>query len=246
MTERELHSALSSEAREATLKLLYKRPHVIEELAEKLKLQPVTVRHHIQALQEAGFLDSYEERNGSAGRPKTYYKLAKSLPTFAFPARRYLYFSKALVSFLLRELGKKKASEMLSQIGFEMGKDTAKYLETTYDIKEWTPSEFGKVFVEGYLQEIGAEPEIVEKNDKKVAYRTHNCVFFELSQEMPDLMCDVLHSEFHRALQETMSGNIKGVQTSCMGHGDGCCEQVFEWVFKNKKATHQHSGSNPT
>ena len=239
MSEREVHRALSSEARAETLKLLYKRPHVIEEIAEKLKLQPVTVRHHIQALQEAGFLETYEERSGLAGRPKTYYKLAKSLPTLTFPARRYLYLSKTLISFFLREHGKKKGFEMMAELGSEMGADTAKYLKTTYAIKEWTPNEFAKVFVEGYLQEIGAEPEVVEKTDKRVVYRTHNCVFFELSQEMPDLMCDVLHNEFHHALQETMSGNIQNVQTSCMGHGDGCCEQVFEWVFKNKKIAHQ-------
>jgi len=239
MSKREIHRALSSEAREETLKLLYKRPHVIEEIAEKLNLQPVTVRHHIQALQEAGFLESYEERSGSAGRPRTYYKLAKSLPTLTFPARRYLQLSKAVISFLLREYGKKKGYEMMAQLGYEMGASTAKYLETTYNIKDWTPDEFAKVFVEGYLQEVGAEPEVAEKTDKKVVFRTHNCIFFELSQEMPDLMCDVLHNEFHRALQETMSGDIKGVQTSCMGHGDGCCEQVFEWVFKNKKAVHQ-------
>ena len=236
MSEREVHRALSSEARVEIVKLLYKRPHVIEEIAEKLQLQPVTVRHHIQALQEAGFLESHEERSGAAGRPKTYYKLAKTLPTFTFPARRYLHLSKSLISFLLREHGKEKALEMLAQLGSELGANTAKYLKSTRGVKEWTPDEFAKAYIGGYLQEIGTEPEIVEKTDKKVVYRTHNCVFYELSQEMPDLMCDVLHSEFHRALQETMSGNIQGVQTSCMGHGDGCCEQVFEWVIKNKKA----------
>ncbi len=237
MSEREVHRALSSEARKETLKLLYKRPHAVEEIAEKLNLQPITIRHHIQMLDEAGLLDSFEERTGSAGRPKIFYKIAKSLPTTAFPSRRYLYFSKALVNYFLHEFGTKKTYEMIAQVGGEMGRETATYLETTNDIQEWTPETFASVYVSRYLEEMGTEPEIVEKTDKKVVFKTHNCIFFELSQEMPDLMCDVLHCEFHRALSQAMNKNIETVQTSCMGHGDGHCEQVFEWVNENKKST---------
>jgi len=228
--EREVHRALSSNARVETLKLLYKRPHDIDEIAKKLNLQPVTMRHHILALQEAGLLESYEERTGAAGRPKTYYKIAKTLPNVSFPARRYLYFSKGIIHTLIHELGQEKACEMLAQVGQEMGRETVKYLETAHSIKAWTPKEFAEVFVEKNLQEMGVEPEIVEKTDKKVVYRTHNCVFFELSQELPNLMCDVLHSEFHQSLSKAMNKNTKIVQTKCMGHGEACCEQVFEWI----------------
>lgn len=236
LSKLEVLRALSSDARLEILKLLYRKPHDIEELAEKLKLRPVTIRHHIQSLQEAGLLEYYEERTGSAGRPKTLYKIAKSLPTITFPARRYLDLSNALVNFLLRKFGKKKAYEMMAEVGRELGRETVKYLEEANNVKEWTPEEFVNVFVEKYLQEIGTEPEIIEKTDNKVVFSTHNCLFFELSQEMPDLMCDVIHNEFHRALFETMGNNLKGIQTSCMGHGDHSCEQIVEWTSNKKSA----------
>jgi len=234
MPEREVHRALSSDARVETLKLLYKKPQDVEAIAEKLKLQPVTVRHHIQTLIEAGLLESYEERSGYAGRPKTIYKLAKALPLITFPARRYLDFSRPVLNVLLRIFGKMKADELLAQVGHEMGVQTTKHLQETNKITEWTPDAFAEFFIGQYLEEAGTQPEIVEKTDEKIVYRTHNCVFFELSQQMPSLMCDVLHCEFHKSLLEAMSDTAKGTQKTCMGHGDAYCEHSVEWIPKKK------------
>ena len=61
-SKRKVHHALSSDARAETLEFLYKKPRDVEEIAKKLKLQSTTVRHHIEALLEAGLLESYEER----------------------------------------------------------------------------------------------------------------------------------------------------------------------------------------
>lgn len=230
MTEDEIHSALSSVKRKETLTLLYKKPYSIEELAEKLGIQPITMRHHIKALQKAGFLESFEERSGSAGRPKVYYKLAQTLPTVSFPKRQYLHFSKALINILLSELGPQKTYLVIAKTGREMGRQTMEYLETTNNIKEWTPETFAKVYVEGYLQDLGAEPEVLEQSKKKVVFRTRNCVLYELSQELPDLMCDTLHVELHKAVSEAMGKTIRVLQTNCMGHGDYCCGQSFEWM----------------
>jgi len=235
MSSREIYRALSSEARAEILRLLYKKPHDIEEIAESLKLQPVTIRHHIQALSEAGLLEFYEERSGSAGRPKTFYKIATTLPVVVFPARRYFELSKALVNSLQRNLGGQKTQEILADVGRELGKETIKYLETQNNITKWTSKEFVEIVIK-YLQEAGAEPEVVEVTDSKLIYRLHNCLFSELSREIPGLMCDVIHHEFQQAMLDSMHNEIKGVQTSCMGHGDINCEHVIEWASKKKTA----------
>jgi predicted ArsR family transcriptional regulator len=83
----QVYRALSSKSRVSILELLYKKPYSIDELAEKLGLQPITIRHHIQTLIDAGLLDSFEERSGVPGRPKVYYKVAKSLPIVSFPKK---------------------------------------------------------------------------------------------------------------------------------------------------------------
>ena len=231
---KEVYRALSSEARAEILKLVYQKPRDIEEMAESLKLQPVTIRHHVQALLEAGLLEFHEERSGLAGRPKAYYTIAKTLPTVVFPARRYFDLSKTLVNSLRRILGEKKTEEVLAEVGRDLGKETIKYLELKNSITKWTPKEFAEIVVSKYLQEAGAEPEIIELSDNKLVYRLHNCLFSELSKEIPGLMCDVMHHEFQQAMLDSMHAEVKGVQTTCMGHGDINCEHSIEWDLKEK------------
>lgn len=228
---KEVYHALSSEARAEILKLVYQKPRHIEELAESLKLQPVSVRHHIQALLESGLLEFHEERSGLAGRPKTHYTISKTLPSVAFPARRYFDLSKTLVASLQRNLGEKKTEKILAEAGRELGIETIKYLEAKNNITKWNSKEFAEIVVK-YLQEVGAEPEIIELSDSKLTYRLHNCLFSELSKEIPGLLCDVMHHAFQQAMLDSMHEEIKGVQTSCMGHGDISCQHDIEWITK--------------
>lgn len=231
---KEVYRALSSEARAEILRLVYQKPRDIEEMAESLKLQPVTIRHHVQALLEADLLEFHEERSGSAGRPKAFCTIAKTLPAVIFPARRYFELSKALVNSLRRILGEEKTQEILANVGRELGKETIKYLEAKNNISKWTSKEFAEIVVK-YFQEAGAEPEIVELSDNKLIYRLHNCLFSELSKEIPGLMCDIMHHEFQQAMLDSMHNEIKCVQTSCIGHGDINCEHVIEWAPKKRK-----------
>lgn len=225
----EVYRALASKSRAVILKLLYKKPHNIEELAEKLMLRPITVRHHIQSLTEAGLLEFYEERSGTSGRPTNYYKIAKSLPLVNFPERRYLLLSSFLVDTLQLNLGKEKAGEILTKAGREMGKEVVEQLEQKYNVEKWSAKKFAEIFVKRYLEETGTEPEIIAENDKHVIYRLHNCIFFELALKKPGLMCDVLHKQFHQGVCAAIGKNVKDAQRTCMGHGDNYCEHVIEW-----------------
>jgi predicted ArsR family transcriptional regulator len=132
-------------------------------------------------------------------------------------------------------MGEQKTIEVLADVGDEMGTETVKHMEATHNVTKWTPKEFAEVFVQKYLQEAGAEPEIIEKSDSRVVYRMRNCLFHELSQQTPSLMCDVLHRHFHDTLVKAMSNNSEDTQTSCMGHGAICCEHVVEWTAEKKE-----------
>lgn len=234
MNEEEVYRALSSRSRVDILKLLYKKPHNIEELAEKLNLQPITIRHHIQSLQEAGLVEFYLERNGTVGRPKSYYRIPKSVPTVNFPKRRYLTLSSFLIDTLQLALGKESAKKILAQAGLEMGRDVVKQLEYESKIDKWTTKEFEELFVTKYLQEAGSEPEIIKRDDSKIRYRLHNCIFFELALKLPDLMCDTLHKKFHEGVTTAMGKNITDTQRTCMAHGADYCEHMVEWPSKKK------------
>lgn len=229
MTEVEAHRALSSKSRLQIMKLLYRKPLSVDQLAKKLGLQPITVRHHLQSLEEAGFIESYEERGGSVGRPKMYYKVIKEPPIVSFPKRRYLRLSNFLISTLQFTLGAERSKRILRKVGLEMGENTIRRIESENNIRTWSLPLFERFFIRDYLENSGTEPEIMEITDKKIVYRLHNCLFFELATRMPDVMCDVLHESFHEGVSEALGKHVKITRLTCMAKGDLYCEHMCQW-----------------
>jgi predicted ArsR family transcriptional regulator len=227
--ETEAYRALSSKSRLDILKMLYKKPMSVEDLAQRLKLQPITIRHHLQSLVEAGFIEAYEERAGSVGRPKIHYKMVREPQIVSYPKRRYLMLSNFIVSTLRYVLGEDQAKKILKKAGVEMGENTAKRLESEHEIKDWSIKSYEEFFVKDYLEKVGAEPEIIEVNDKKIVYRLHNCLFFEMAVKMPEIMCDVLHEGFHEGLAREMGKNVRVDRLTCMSKGDPYCEHSCQW-----------------
>ncbi|MBX5327584.1 MAG: helix-turn-helix transcriptional regulator [Candidatus Bathyarchaeia archaeon] len=228
-SERKAYEALSSASRLEILKLLYKKPLSVEEIAEAVKLQPITVRHHLQALEEAGFIENYEEKSGSVGRPKIYYRFAKQPMVVGYPRRRYLALSSFMIKTLQALLGTKRASNLLRSVGKDMGKDVVKEIEAKYNVKDWSMETFKNVFIKRYLEEEGSEPEIIKSDKNSVTYRVHNCLFLELALRMPELMCDALHESFDKGISDAMGGKLKIVRLTCQGHGDPYCEHECKW-----------------
>jgi len=228
--EAEAYRALSSKSRLDILKLLYRNQLSVEQIAEKLGLQPITIRHHLQSLVESGFIEAVEERAGSVGRPKIYYKLVKEPPLVSYPRRGYLMLNNFLVNTMRFVLGENHAKKILRKAGLDMGENTAKRLESEYEIRDWSIKAFEQFFVHDYLEKMGAEPEIVEITDKKIVYRLHNCLFFEMAVKMPEIMCDVLHESFHEGLAKAIGKDIKISRLTCMAKGDRYCEHSFEWL----------------
>lgn len=229
MIEAEAYRALSSKSRLDILKLLYRKPMSVEEIAQKLSLQPITIRHHLQSLVEAGFIEAIEERAGSVGRPKIHYKMVKEPRLVSYPKRRYLMLSSFIVNTLRFMLGETQAKKILRQAGLEMGANTTKRLETEHDIREWSLKAYDRFFVKDYLEKMGSEPETVEVTDRKIVYRLHNCLFFEMAVKMPEIMCDTVHESFHEGLIKTMGKEATINRLTCMSKGDQYCEHSIEW-----------------
>jgi len=230
LIEAEAYRALSSKSRLEILKYLYRKPMSVEEISEKLGLQPITIRHHLQSLVEAGFIEAFEERAGSVGRPKIYYKMVKEPPLVGYPKRRYLVLSNAVINTLRFMLGETQAKKILRKAGFEMGEHTIKRLESENEIRDWSLRAYEQFFVKNYLEDMGAEPEIVDASDKKIVYRLHNCLFFEIAIKMPEIMCDTLHDSFHEGLVKAMGKNVTINRLTCMSKGDPYCEHSCEWL----------------
>ncbi len=126
-------------------------------------------------------------------------------------------------------VGSKRATKLLGRVGKNMGESVIREMESKHDVKEWSSEAFRDFFIKGYLEEAGAEPEIVEINKNRVVYRVHNCLFLELAVKMPETMCDVLHNAFHEGVSSAMGGKAKITRLTCKGHGDPYCEHNCEW-----------------
>lgn len=135
----------------------------------------------------------------------------------------------SIVNTLRLTLGENQTKKILGKTGLDMGENTAKRLELEYEIKEWTPKMFEQFFVRDYLERMGTEPEVVEVSDKKIVYRLHNCLFFEMAVKTPDIICDVLHESFHEGLTKAMNKDIKISHQTCMAKGEPYCELSVEW-----------------
>lgn len=226
MSEEEAYSALASKPRLDMLRILYRKPSSVEELATNMNLRPITLRHHLRALKEGGFIEEYEARTGGVGRPKTLFKVVKDRAFVGFPKRQYLALADFLVNALQLLLGDRRTKDFLRKIGIEMGRDTARKLTSDHDVKDWSLDAFRRHFVESYLNEIGAEPEIVEVTGNKINYRLHNCIFFEIALKNPEAICENLHMSFHEGLVKGMGKNIELTRPKCMTRGDPYCEHV--------------------
>lgn len=229
-----IYRTLASPSRMQILRLLYRKPLSVDQLAEKLNLQPITIRHHLQDLLESGIIEFYEERSGGAGRPRAFYRVVKSTKARSFPRRQYQFLSEYLIGSAMKVFGKVKGEAFLKNIGMKMGEAAMAKLEAEHEIKSWSLKGYEDYFVREYLEKEGAEPEVVEASDNKMIYRLHNCLFSELSTKMPDIICDVLHESFHEGVSKAMKTDLKMSRTTCMGHGDPYCEHVCVWSSKSK------------
>jgi len=229
LIETEAYRALSSKSRLDIIKLLYRNPLSVEQIAENLGLQPITVRHHLQSLVESGFIQAIEERAGSVGRPKIHYRVVKEPPLINYPRRGYLMLNNFLVNTLRFTLGEDQTRKILRKAGLDMGENAAKRLESENEIREWTLKDFERFFVRDYLEKMGSEPEIIETDNKKIVYRLHNCLFFEMAVKTPEIICDALHESFHEGLTKPMNKDIKINQLTCMAKGAPYCQFSCEW-----------------
>jgi predicted ArsR family transcriptional regulator len=229
MSEKKAFEALSSASRLKILSLLRKKPLCVEEIAELVNLKPITIRHHLQSLKNAGFIESYEKHGGVVGRPKVYYKISKEPKFVTYPRRRYLTLAALIMKTLPLFIGSKQTGKLLEKIGKNMGESTLEDIGKKHNIKDWSFEDFKELFINRYLKEDGAEPEIVKADETSVVFRTHNCLFLELAVNMPEIMCDVLHESFDKGISNALGGKAKIRRLTCQGHGDPYCEHECIW-----------------
>lgn len=209
------------------LRLLATKDMTVGEIASKLSLKMLTVRHHLNILSRIGMVEEAGQERREVGRPVVKYRVTRRPMSVEFPRRHYEILSKILLQSLIRALGRKKTKSTLRQMGREFGAALARDLTAKYGVQKWNMRALKEYFVEQHLEEIGTVPEIVQATDRSVSFRMHNCLLSELAKEYPDFACDGFDCCMFDAAVKGMIGEADVEQVRCIAHGDPYCEYLI-------------------
>jgi len=200
-----------STTRELVLKTLLTRQRCsINELAEAVGINPISVRHHITKLEATGMVTSEEERHG-VGRPRRLYFLTEK-GMEQFPTR-YLRLTVRLLAQLKETLPESMVSDLFSQVADDLIDDYASELDI-----ENLPIEERLNIVKDLLRSEGFTMEW-ERKDDGIHIRESSCPYYHVGQTHPEVC----------AVDQTLISNVLSVpveKIKCILDGDSHCTYV--------------------
>jgi predicted ArsR family transcriptional regulator len=198
--------------RERVLYTLLKNQHcTINELAEAVQINPISVRHHIAKLQAEGLVDSEEERHG-VGRPRRLYVLTEA-GLERFPTR-YIQMSNRLLDQIKQQLPIQQVRMLFANMAKALIDEEAE--NTNFS---------GLVFeerlelVKKLLMREGFTVEWERKGDEYHIIET-NCPYLHVGHYHPEIC----------AMDQTLISSILNVPTEkvkCILNGDQLCTYVI-------------------
>ena len=229
LNKSEVFKALASDSRWEILNALADEPKDIIQIAARVGLKPITVRHHLSSLTQAGLVEPLPERKGGVGRPTTVYHITGDNVRVSFPHRDYLLLNQIIVGGLPSILGNEATKDVLLRVAVKAGFDYIENIAFENGLERWTLDSFRRLFVEGLLGEMGTKPEVVSHSENELIFQERNCLFFELAKMNPELVCNALDQGFHDGIVKALGPDFEGERLNCMGHGDPYCRYKIMW-----------------
>lgn len=188
--------------------LLLRQSCTVNELAEAVDINPISVRHHLNKLEAEGLVSSYEERHG-VGRPRRLYQLTESGREL-FPTR-YL----RLTTRLLSQLKDQLPPAMVNQLFAQMAKDIAADYEKAL---KGLPLEERLDLIKRLLSQEGFSVEW-EKRGNEYFIQEISCPYLQVSQAHPEVC----------AIDQTLISTLLSLpaeKVRCVLNGDNYCTYV--------------------
>lgn len=204
--------------RERILQTLLSAPRsTINELAEAVNINGISVRHHLSSLQ-AEALVSFEEEKHGVGRPRLVYFLTEK-GMERFPTR-YL----RLTNRLLDQIKESLPPSVVSRLFEEMAKDMAASHATKM---QYMNIEEKLNIVKELLSQEGFSVEWERKGDQ---YQIHEvtCPYYQVGQNHPEV-CTV-----DQTLISTLL-SIPAEKVNCVLRGDNMCTYIISNLSPHKK-----------
>lgn len=187
--------------------LLQRHTCTINDLAEAVQINPISVRHHIARLEADGFVDSKEERHG-VGRPRRIYFLTE-LGMEQFPSR-YINLSIRMLEVMKEKLPKEDVEMILGELAKDIISDHADKLKNKdMDLEQKVRLTEQLLIEEGYSIEI-------EKDEEGYHINEIACPYMHVSVDHREV-CIVDEVLISSILQTPIE------QTQCIHDGDAYC-----------------------
>ncbi|MDD2695821.1 MAG: winged helix-turn-helix transcriptional regulator [Anaerolineales bacterium] len=189
----------------------------INELAEAVDINPISVRHHITKLEADGLVASTEERHG-VGRPRRVYFLTEE-GREQFPTR-YLRLTTKLLGQLKESMPKPMVDRLFAEIARDMAAD--------YELAAAGLSMEERLNL--VTQLLGQEGFSVEWEKKEGEYhiREINCPYLHVGQNHPEVC----------SLDQTLISTMLAVpaeKVKCVLNGDSFCTYVVPAVTNGEQ-----------
>jgi predicted ArsR family transcriptional regulator len=212
--------ALGDETRLAIYRFLgspEKSPSSVRQLAAHFKLHPSAVRQHLGKLEEAGLVASETHRPAGFGRPRRIYKLKGPLHETQLLPRDYRLLSEMLLEFVA---SKGNSAADIKAFGSEWGKRRVK-AQFPQSGPPRSSEEIARVMT-NLFSSLGFEPGLRSVTDRNIDIRLHNCIFREVVEFHPDLVCAMLHGVLEGMLSPFIGHPNTGLENG-IAHGNETC-----------------------
>ena len=159
------------------LQTLLRKPKItINDIAEAVGINPISVRHHLTNLQMEGLIDADEERHG-VGRPRLVYSLTQD-GMEKFPTK-YLQLTTRLLSQMKETMPAPAVVKLFSQIAEELANE---YSDQLHGMSMEERLEFVK-------EMLAHEGFTVEWEKKGDAYQIHeiSCPYYQIGVAHPEV-----------------------------------------------------------
>lgn len=199
---------MTESTRERILNTILERQRcTINDLADAVGINPISVRHHIIKLEAQGLVSSKEERQG-VGRPPKVYSLTEAGMEM-FPTR-YL----SLTNRLLDQVKAQFTKDMVSEIFTNMAEDMAEKIAANNDLASLSMEDKLDILKEVLTQE-GFTVEW-ERDEDHFYIHEISCPYYRIGENHPEV-CSV---------DETLISNLLMVpaqRVHCVLTGDSHC-----------------------
>jgi len=191
--------------------LLIKQEASVNELADEIGVNGISIRHHLKNFEKNGWVVSREERQGQVGRPKFIYSLS-SLGMEQFPSS-YIEFAAIMVEQLKKVIDQDKLHAFYKEIGLVFAE------RNRLDRRQRnSPKRLSHV-----AENLNEQGYIIEQKeiDGKKALVNYHCPYHYISGSNPEVCC-----LDQTMLEELCESSVEITQT--IAQNNPCCIFVIK------------------